>query len=229
MGRGFRADGDFAGGGDLGGVAFAQLVAVHHALALDLDEVGLAGRVEVVVQHLVGAEHAHEHLHVLMDADGRETFIARGDGHPLPHAILPVEAVVAVGGLDVGRVGQNPDLQEAQRLARVVELAVHDAAAGAHVLHVAAPEAAAVAQAVAVRELAVHDVADDFHIVVRMRVEPAVRVEAVVVHDAQCAELDVLRVVVLGEREMELAVQPSAVASAHVLVLDDLDHGAGSF
>ena len=29
----------------------------------------------------------------------------------------------------------------------------------------------------------------------------------------------------LGEREMEQAVQPSSVASAHVLVLDDLDHG----
>ena len=70
------------------------------------------------------------------------------------------------------RLGVNPDLQEMHWLAlRGVELAVADAAAGAHALHVARADGRAVAHRVLVRELAGQHIADDFHVAMAVGAE----------------------------------------------------------
>ena len=77
-----------------------------------------------------------------------------------------------------------------------------------------APPVAAGAEAVAVCQLAVEDVADDLHVAVAVRAEAAARSDPVLVDDAQVAEAHVARIVVVGEREAVLALQPAVIGVA---------------
>ena len=97
----------------------------------------------------------------------------------------------------------------------VVELAVLDAAAGAHALHVAGTDHAGRAAGAPVPMLSRcasspdEHVADDLHVAMAVRAEAAARGDAVLVDDAQVAEAHVARVVVVGEREaVPLLSQP---------------------
>ena len=82
-----------------------------------------------------------------------------------------------------------------------IELTVRDAAARAHELNLPALEHAAVAHAVLVLQRAFQHVTENFHVAVRMRAEALSGRDAIVVNDAQRAEADVRRVVVVGKRE----------------------------
>ena len=105
------------------------------------------------------------------------------------------------------------------------------ARAGRHALHVARHDHAgvraaglAVAHAVGVRERALEHVADDLHVAVPVRAEAGAGGDGVVVEDAQVAEAHVRRVVVVGEREAVVAVEPAVVGVAAVLRLADGEH-----
>src|SRR5262245_52881533 len=91
---------------------------------------------------------------------------------------------------------------------RGVVLAVTNAGAGAHALHLARSDHRAVAQAIAVLQRAVEHVGDDLHVAVRMRTKPSARRDAVIVDHAQRAEAHVRRVVVLAEGKRVSTVQP---------------------
>src|SRR5437762_14013761 len=98
--------------------------------------------------------------------------------------------------------GLNPDLQKVERFgAAGIELTVRDAASRAHELNLAGLEHAAVAHTVLVLQRAFQHVTEDFHVAVRMRAKALSGRDAIVVNDAQRAEADMRRVVVVGKRE----------------------------
>ena len=111
--------------------------------------------------------------------------------------------------------GQDPDLEEVDELVgRGVELAVRDARAGGHPLHVARPDHRAGAHAVLVLERALEHVGDDLHVAVRVGAEALPGRDAVLVDHAQRAEAHVRGVVVVGERERVERAQPAVVGMA---------------
>jgi hypothetical protein len=105
-----------------------------------------------------------------------------------------------VARLDVQAIGNDPDLQQMHHLSRRrVELAVADAAAGAHHLHVARADDRTVTHRVAVFERAGKDVGEDLHVLVRMRVEALAGLNDVIVDHPQVGETHLLRIVIAGE------------------------------
>ena len=93
-----------------------------------------------------------------------------------------------VTGCDTPLVGFKPDLQKMGFLAlRMVELAVLDAGASAHALHVARGDALDIAHAVLVGQIARQHVADDFHVLVAMGAKACFWGDAVFVADPQIA------------------------------------------
>src|SRR5260370_18163294 len=74
-------------------------------------------------------------------------------------------------------------------------------------------------------ESAIQHVGDDFHVAVRVHGEPAAAGHAVIVHDAQRAEMHVLRVVVIGKGKGEMGVQPAVIGVTAFVALANVDHG----
>src|SRR6267143_2332392 len=83
--------------------------------------------------------------------------------------------------------------------------------ARAHSLQVARHDDRAIAHAVLVLERAFEDPGDDLHVAVAMGAEALARLDAVVVDDTKRAKSHVLRVVIGGEREGVIRVEPSVV------------------
>src|SRR5215210_234813 len=89
----------------------------------------------------------------------------------------------------------DPDLQEVDALrGRGVRLAMCDARACAHLLHLAGANHAAPARGVAVFERALDDVGDDLHVGVRVRRKARGRRDVVLVDDEQASEARPTRV-----------------------------------
>src|SRR5262245_63646544 len=107
-------------------------------------------------------------------------------------------------------LGKNPDLQEVHELlTRVIELAVGDARAGAHSLNLPRAYDRARTQAVLVCKRTVEHVGDDLHVPVRVSAEALTRLHAVFVDHAQHAETHEPGVVIVGEGERMVALQPA--------------------
>jgi hypothetical protein len=165
-----------------------------------------------------------------MRAAGRR--LGRGDQRQPPALGRRRHVHLLVAGRQAEALGQQPDLQEVGGLGlRVVELAVADPRARGHALHVARDDhprvgaaRLAVSHAVRMRQGAVEDVADDLHVAVAVRAEAGARRDGVVVEDAQVAEAHVRRVVVVGEREAVVAVEPAVVGVAAVAGLAEGEH-----
>src|SRR5579885_1842292 len=113
--------------------------------------------------------------------------------------------VVRKGSLLVSRLQprtlrKQPDLKEVNRFRfRMIELAVPDASARAHALHVAPADHRAGAEAVPVFQRSLQDVRQNLHVAVAVHAETAAGGHAVVVDDAERAVTDLLRVVVVPE------------------------------
>jgi hypothetical protein len=106
----------------------------------------------------------------------------------------------------------------------VIELAVGDAGAGAHALHVAGADRGAIADAVLVAQLARQDVGDDLHVAMAVGAEAGARRDAVFVDHPQVADAHVKRVVVFGERKAVKRLQPAMVGKAAFGGLAQRDH-----
>src|SRR4030095_2429761 len=105
-------------------------------------------------------------------------------------------------GLLAATFRHDPYLKKVNRLARRrVELAVRDARAGAHPLHLAGADHGAGSEAVAVLQGALEHVADDLHVPVAVRRKPLAGLYAVLVDHAQGAKSHVAGGVVLLARE----------------------------
>ena len=100
-----------------------------------------------------------------------------------------------------------------------------DAGAGAHHLHVASLGTALVALVVLMADGAFADVGDDFHVRMRVRREAGAGLDGVVIPHPQRTPVHARRVVVLGEGEVVLGIQPTVVGSAEAGKRATLDHG----
>ena len=92
---------------------------------------------------------------------------------------------------------------------RRIEFAVLHSGAGGHVLHLARADHTPVAHRVLVLQRAAEDVSDNLHVPMRMRSETHPRHDEIIVDDAQAAEADPLRVVIIREAESVIGVEPS--------------------
>src|SRR5260370_34099746 len=99
---------------------------------------------------------------------------------------------------------------------RRIGLAVRDARAGSHPLHVAGANDRTVAQAVAMLECAGENGSYDFHVAMRVRGKTMGRLDAVLVDDPQAAKALVPRTVILIERERMIGIRPPKVYVAEV-------------
>src|SRR5690606_8105297 len=90
--------------------------------------------------------------------------------------------------------------------------AVPDPRAGAHPLHLAAPDYAAMPERVAMPELALEEIRHDLHVAVRMDRKASARRDAILVDHAERAVLRIRRIDVARERERIPRLQPAEVA-----------------
>src|SRR3546814_8011331 len=89
-----------------------------------------------------------------------------------PAQFLRRERLLLVARREAGALGQNPDLQQMHRiLVRGVILAVPDAGAGRHALHLAGSDDRAVAETVAMRERPIQHPGHDLHVTMRVGIE----------------------------------------------------------
>ena len=107
---------------------------------------------------------------------------------------------------------------------RPVELAVHDAGAGADALQVVGVKGFDVAHAVLVREGAAEDVGENFHVLMAVRAESLSRADAVFVDDAQGAEAHVPGIVIGREGKGMGGVQPAVIGVAALVAVANRDH-----
>src|SRR5918992_271637 len=123
--------------------------------------------------------------------------------------------LLLVRGCDAFAVRLDPDLQEVGDAGRVgVVLAVPHAGAGAHALHVARHDDRGVAHRVLVRERPGEHVAHDFHVAMGMRAEAGPGLHAVLVDHDERAVAGMPRVVIVGERERVIALEPAVLRMA---------------
>src|SRR5512146_3335919 len=108
---------------------------------------------------------------------------------------------------------------------RRVELAVTDAGAGGHALHLAGPDDRTGADAVLVLERAFEDVGDDLHVAMAMRIEAGAGLDAILIDDAQGTEAHMARIVIVAERKTVQALQPAEIGKTALFGGPDGDHG----
>src|SRR6185312_6845009 len=136
------------------------------------------------------------------------------------------KALLLIAGLQPILPRQQPDLQEMDRLRlRGIELAVADAGAGTHALHLARPDHRAGADAVLVLERALENIGDDLHVAMAMRVETGAGLDAILVDDAQRAEAHMARIVIVAERKTVPAGEPAETGKAALFGGPEGDHG----
>ena len=99
-----------------------------------------------------------------------------------------------------------------------------DTAAGRHYLDVARLGTACIALVVTVTDCAFADVGDDFHVRMRMWRETCVRLDGVVVPHAHCAPAHAVRIIIAGEREVMLGIEPAMVCAAELVEGSNVNH-----
>src|SRR5688500_10756779 len=191
-------------------VARAQLDAVELQRAFDDLRPSPSSGAQLVDGLFARREQPAVDLCVLPHRDRAVAPFARGDEAEPAAPLLFGELALLVAGRVAAALGRDPDLQEVDGLLRRrVELAVRDARARAHALHLARADDRAVAHAVAVLERAADDVGQNLHVAVRVRAEAARGRDEVLVDDEEVAEARPARVVVAVERERVAAVEPA--------------------
>jgi hypothetical protein len=123
------------------------------------------------------------------------------------------------------RIGLQPNLQEMHALGRRgIEFTVPHARARAHALYIAGSNRRAVTERVFVGKLAREHVADDLHVAMPMRAEAGAGQHAILVDDAQRAEFDEPRIVVLGKRKAVKGLEPSVIGKSSFLTASHRVH-----
>src|SRR5690606_7013843 len=206
-----RGDAEAVLAADRGAVARLQGHAVHLHPAAVGDQVAVAARPgERVLRAFAGLERGAEHARIRADRQRVVVALdAAGQGHEPARAPVLRERPRAPRRRLALAVGEDPDLEDPGHARLEVVLGVADAGARAHHLHVAGHGAALVAQAVLVGDRPLAHVGDDLHVGVRVRREAGARLDGVVVPHPQRAPVDAVRVVVTGEREVVLRVEPA--------------------
>ena len=210
-----RGDGEGRRVFDRCAVAGAQPLAVQIETAAYHLKPGFAAGFERVRHLLTFFNNRSEDRRVLVDRERAVTAIGRDDQPQLSLFLARGEILLFIAGLQPFLLGHQPDLQEMNRRGlRVIELAVVNAGARRHALHIARADDRARADAVFVLQRAVEDIRDNLHVAMAMSVEAAARAHPVFVDHAQRTETHVLRVVIMAERKAVAAVQPTEIGKA---------------
>src|SRR4051812_14470156 len=98
-----------------------------------------------------------------------------------------------------------------------VELAVADAGAGAHALHLAWPDEGLGAGRILMRERAFEHIGDDLHVAMAVRREARPGNHAVLVDHAQGTEAHMRGIVIMAERKAVAAVEPTGAGDPALL------------
>src|SRR5437762_965633 len=175
---------------------------------------------------LAAVEQSRVEKRVLVDADRAGAPVGRGDEAQATALFFDREVLLLVGRRDAGDVGLDPDLEEMRAACLVVVvLAVQHAPPGAHALDVAGNDGRAAAHGALLGKRALEHVADDLHVAVPVGAEARARGDAILVDDAQRPEPHVLRVLVAGEGEAVVRVEPAVVGMAALGGGSQFGHG----
>ena len=137
---------------------------------------------------------------ILKHAERSIRAVGRNDQAQAPALPGGGKVLLLVTRRDPQPVGHDPYLQEVhQFLARGIELAVGDAAARAHHLHVAGADHRAGAHRVLVFQRTLQHIGEYFHVPVRMRAEARAGLDAIVIDHQQVGETDLLWIMVAAE------------------------------
>lgn len=193
-------------------IAFVQRLALRRdRAARDVDPRVPAGS-QREARRLALVEQAGMDRDICMHGDAPVAAVTARDGTQSASSIVGGEVLLLVARCKARALGEDPDLEEVHRFGlRRVELAVANAGARRHALHVAGSDHRAVAHRVAVLERAIEHVRDNLHVTMAVRAEAAARLHAILVEDTERAKAHVRGVVVVGEREGVVAVQPAVV------------------
>src|SRR5690606_19949279 len=222
-----RGDLDPVETGDRGAVAGVHFDLADADLPARRYEVEVAVGRDVVSHGLARLHRRAENARLGADRQRVVAFDARGERDELAGAILLREGPRAPGRLAAAPLGDDPDLEDPGGLVLEVVFGMLDAGAGRHDLHVAGFGAARVAQAVLVGDRPAAHVGDDLHVAVRVRREAGLRRDFVVVPNPKLAPVGAGRIVVVGEREVMLGVEPAVVSATEARIGTKFDHGPG--
>ena len=95
-----------------------------------------------------------------------------------------------------------------------IEFRVVNASAGTHYLHIAIANSGHGAHAVFVFQISFEWDADNFHVVMRVRTKAASCFHGVIIEYPEYAEVHSFRVVVIGETETVMGIEPAMVGVA---------------
>lgn len=210
--------------GHSGGVTVGQFVAIRVQFAFDDLQPPVAAFGEGVLETLPGGQLADVEIGVLVDRDG--TVASRFGRDEVQLSRLNFgEGLLGIARLRVLEIGHDPDLQQMDRVrGGIVHLAVLDARARRDPLHIAAAHDGGVAHRIAVTQRAIHDIGDNLHVPVRMHPEAHLGRDKIFVDDAQGTEMSVRRVIVIGEAEGVVGIEPTVVGVASFLGFAKCDH-----
>ena len=152
---------------------------------------------------------------ILVDPDTVVVGVGRQDLGEAVTGRFRVDGELVITGCVALAAREKPNLEEADfGVARLVVLAVLNTRAGAHHLHVARANHVAIAHAVFVAQAAAQGNTDDFHVVVRVHPEAPAARHHVVVEYPQRAEVHPLGILVIGETEGMVRIEPAVVGVA---------------
>src|SRR5215469_2744473 len=199
-------------------IARREFLTVQLHRALGHLQPAMARLAELVRDFLARLEQRDVELRILVDLHRAVFAVVRRDQPQLAAFLFGRKILLLVAGLVAFLVGQNPDLVQVHWiLARRIELAVPDAAAGGHALAIPWPDDLARAQAVLVFQLAFQHIGDDLHVRVWVGGKSAARRDPIFVDHAQGAEAHPARIPVIAEAEGVARVEPAVVASASLV------------
>jgi hypothetical protein len=139
------------------------------------------------------------------------------------------EGLLGVIRRDARNVGLDPDLEEVNRVGRRgVVFAVADAAARADPLNVAGLHGGTRPQAVLMLQSARDHVRNDLHVSVGVRAKPLARAHPVLIDHEERLEAHMAGVVVAGEGEGVVGIEPAVIGVAPLFRFSDDDGGHGS-
>jgi hypothetical protein len=161
-----------------------------------------------------------------VDRDGAIAAIPGGHEPQVALLVGLGEILLLVARGEAAALREDPDLEEVDQLRLGgVELAVGHAGPGGHALHIAGLDDGAIAHAIAVLEAPLDDVREDLHVAVRVGAEAAAGLHPVLVDDPELAEPHEAGVMVAGEGEGVVRVEPAVVGVSSLLCAPKLQHG----
>src|SRR6185369_2835629 len=163
--------------------------------------------------HFVMFKQGCIQVNVLVDGNGPVTAVSRGYQPQVFPLFLIREECLFVAGRYPVLFRQYPDLEEMHQFRPgMVELAVRDAGAGTHALHLAGADDRTVAHTVLVFQRTFQDIGDDLHVTVGMGRKTFFWLDPILINDPQISETHMLLVVIVGKGKGMIGIQPAMIS-----------------